>query len=225
MFFEDFLRLTLTQSDLSNVMEYAVRAALNSSRHTSDRKRTTDTTSEPAIPSPPTLPENKKAPLINVSTSTFLADWKRLVNCEDHSDVIFLLGPKTQLKLLALERLQLGTHAGIDSRDICGGKVAGLKDILYSISGNSGKLATKITLDETLISDVPFLRCLEFLYTSIVELEAKSTFMDETMKAAELFNLPELQTIREKAKNEDEFIPFNLSIGTWLNDRKREIAK
>ena len=44
--------------------------------------------------------------------------------------------------------------------------------------------------------------------------------MDETMKGAELFNLPELQTICEKAKNEDEFIPFNLSIGTWLNDRK-----
>ncbi|KAL5497234.1 hypothetical protein EMCRGX_G013669 [Ephydatia muelleri] len=82
--------------------------------------------------------------------------------------------------------------------NICGGKVAGLKHILYSI--NSGKLATKITLDETLISDVPFLRCLEFLYT-------------------------ELQTICENAKKGDEFIPFNLSIGTWLNDRRREIAK
>ena len=49
--------------------------------------------------------------------------------------------------------------------------------------------------------------------------------MDETMKVAELFNLPELQTICENAKKGDEFIPFNPTIGTWLNDRKREIAK
>ena len=93
------------------------------------------------------------------------------------------------------------------------------------MSVNTGKLVTKITLDETLISDVPFLRCLEFLYTGIVELEAKSTLMDETMKVAELFNLPELQTICENAKKGDEFIPFNPSIGTWLNDRNSGIAK
>eukprot|EP00731_Ephydatia_muelleri_P008903 Em0004g1241a len=247
----------LAQNGLNNVMESAVRAALNRSRHTSNgkrfnwfrKRRTTDTTSEPAIPPPPTLPENEKAPLINVSTSTLPADWKKLVNCEDHSDVIFLLGPKVYhahryvlcgasnmfrrvfgiedpIKATSLgeaptwnkERMQEWTP-----ENICGGKVAGLKHILYSI--NSGKLATKITLDETLISDVPFLRCLEFLYTGIVELEAKSTFLDETMKAAELFNLPELQTICENAKKGDEFIPFNLSIGTWLNDRRREIAK
>ena len=90
---------------------------------------------------------------------------------------------------------------------------------------NTGKLVTKITLDETLISDVPFLRCLEFLYTGIVELEANSTLLDETMKVAELFNLPELQTICENAKKGDEFIPINSTIGTWLKDRKREIAK
>ena len=93
------------------------------------------------------------------------------------------------------------------------------------MSINTGKLVTKITLDETLISDVPFLRCLEFLYTGIVELEAKSTLVDETMKVAELFNLPELQTICYSAKKGDEFIPFNPTIGTSLKDRKREIAK
>ena len=90
---------------------------------------------------------------------------------------------------------------------------------------NTGKLVTKITLDETLISDVPFLRCLEFLYTGNVELEAKSTLLDETMKVAELFNLPQLQTICYYAKKGDEFIPINNSSGTWLNDRKREITK
>ncbi|KAL5497514.1 hypothetical protein EMCRGX_G013990 [Ephydatia muelleri] len=208
-------------------MDSAVRASLN---HTSNRKRfnwfrTTDpsgdTTSEPAIPPPPTLPENEKAPWINVSTSTFPGDWKKLVNCEDLSDVTFLLGPKVyhaqnlgEVPTWNKKRMQ-----EVTPENICGGKVAGLKDIQYNVSINTGKLVTKITLD------VPFLRCLEFLYTSIVELEAKSTLVDETMKVAELFNLPELQTICENAKKGDEFIPFNPTIGTWLNDRKREIAK
>eukprot|EP00731_Ephydatia_muelleri_P009357 Em0004g1695a len=254
---------SLTQSGLSNAMDSAVRASLSLSGHTSNRKRfnwfrkrrTTDpsgdTTSEPAIPSPPTLPKNEKAPWINVSTSTFPGDWKKLVNSEDLSDVTFLLGPKVYhahkyvlcgasdmfRRVFGIEDTIKATSLGevptwnkkrmqeVTPENICGGKVAGLKDIQYSVSVNTGKLVTKITLDETLISDVPFLRCLEFLYTGIVELEAKSTLMDETMKVAELFHLPELQTICENAKKGDEFIPFNPSIGTWLNDRNSGIAK
>eukprot|EP00731_Ephydatia_muelleri_P009254 Em0004g1592a len=250
---------SLTQSGLSNAMDLAMRASLN---HTSNRKRfnwfrkrrTTDpsgdTTSEPAIPPPPTLPENEKAPSINVSISTFLGDWKKLVNCEDLSDVTFLLGPKVyhahkyvlcgesnmfrRVFGITIKTTSLGEiptwnkkrMQEVTPENICGGKVAGLKDIQYSVSCiNTGKLVTKITLDETLISDVPFLRCLEFLYTGIVELEAKSTLLDETMKVAELFNLPQLQTICYSAKRGDEFIPINNSSGTWLNHRKREITK
>ena len=47
--------------------------------------------------------------------------------------------------------------------------------------------------------------------------------MEETIKAARLLNLPELEMICENAKKEDEFL--NPSIGTWLNDRNSSIAK
>ena len=87
----------------------------------------------------------------------------------------------------------------------------------------SGESVTTITLDETLISEVPFLRCLEFLYTGIVDLEAKSTLIDETIKVAELFNLPELQTICDNAKK-GEYCR-NPGIQIMLQDRKCDIAK
>ena len=87
----------------------------------------------------------------------------------------------------------------------------------------SGERVTTIMLDETLISEVPFLRCLEFLYTGIVDLEAKSTLIDETIKVAELFNLPELQTICENAKKGERKYWCNPEI--MLQDRKCGIAK
>ena len=87
----------------------------------------------------------------------------------------------------------------------------------------SGESVTTIMLDETLISDVPFLRCLEFLYTGIVDLEAKSTLIDETIKVAELFNLPELQTICDNAKKGEYWC--NPGIQIMLQDRKCGIAK
>ena len=71
--------------------------------------------------------------------------------------------------------------------------------------------------------EVPLKRCLEFLYTGIVELTKDSEMLDETIKAAQLLNLPELQLICENAKNEEEFL--NPSIGTWLNDRNGSVAK
>ena len=47
--------------------------------------------------------------------------------------------------------------------------------------------------------------------------------LDETTRAAQLLNLPELQLICENAKKGDEFL--NPSIGTWLNDRNGSVAK
>ena len=71
--------------------------------------------------------------------------------------------------------------------------------------------------------EVPFKRCLEFLYTGIVELTKDSEMLDETVRVAQLLNLPELQLICENAKKEEEFL--NPSIGTWLNDRNGSVAK
>ena len=82
---------------------------------------------------------------------------------------------------------------------------------------------TKIVLDSTKFPDVPFKRCLQFLYTGIVELDKESELLEETVQVARLFNLPELQLICENAQKGDEFL--NPSIGTWLNDRNGSVAK
>ena len=82
---------------------------------------------------------------------------------------------------------------------------------------------TGITLDSTKLTDLSFKRCLEFLYTGFVDLQKDSEGLEETLKAAQLFNLPEPQLIVENAKKEEEFL--NPSIGTWLNDRNSSVAK
>ena len=93
-----------------------------------------------------------------------------------------------------------------------------------SVSTGTDKIVTKLILDDTLVSEDPFLKCLEFLYTGIVEFEPKSPLIDETMKVAELFNLPELQMMCENAKKGDEFVILNRSIQAWLNNKNSGIA-
>lgn len=82
---------------------------------------------------------------------------------------------------------------------------------------------TKIILNPSHFPVVPFKRCLQFLYTGIVELDKESELLDETVRVAQLFNLPELQLIAQNAKKGDEFL--NPSIGTWLNDHNGSVAK
>ena len=68
-----------------------------------------------------------------------------------------------------------------------------------------------------------FFRCLQFLYTGYIEVDKSSELLDETISAARLFNLPELELICQNAKKEEDFL--NPSIGTWLNDRNSTITK
>lgn len=82
---------------------------------------------------------------------------------------------------------------------------------------------TKIVLNPNHFPVIPFKRCLQFLYTGIVELDKDSELLEETVRAAQLLNLPELQLIAQNAKKGDEFL--NPSIGTWLNDRNGSVAK
>lgn len=75
-----------------------------------------------------------------------------------------------------------------------------------------------------MVKAVAFRRCLEFLYTGVVDLTKDSEHLDDTAAAAAgVFNLPELQLICENASKGDEFL--NPSIGTWLNDRNCAVAK
>ena len=57
-----------------------------------------------------------------------------------------------------------------------------------------------ITLDESLIIELPLLRCLEFLYTGNVLLETNSVLLDETVVVAECFDMPELMKICQSIK-------------------------
>ena len=50
---------------------------------------------ESGIPPPPELPPNEKAPWINIPSSKFAQDWAKLINSQDHSDVVFQLDAKT----------------------------------------------------------------------------------------------------------------------------------
>lgn len=88
---------------------------------------------------------------------------------------------------------------------------------------NEGDELTEITLDHKLVGQLPLKRCLQFLYTGVVDLNKDSELLNETISVAQTFNLPELQLICENAKKGDEFL--NPSIGTWLNDRNSAVSK
>ena len=102
-------------------------------------------------------------------------------------------------------------------------KITLLKLIISRRKDSEGVETTKIVLSPDKFPDVPFKRCLRFLYTGIVELNKESEMLDETLTVARLFNLPELALVCENAKKGDEFL--NPSIGTWVNDRNGSVAK
>ena len=93
----------------------------------------------------------------------------------------------------------------------------------YHRVDSEGVNKTEITVDSTKFTELSLRRCLEFLYTGYVDLKKDSEGLEDTLKAARLFNLPELQLIVENAQKEEEFL--NPSIGTWLNDRNSSTAK
>ena len=64
-----------------------------SSRKSKTRFLTADEV-EPTIPPPPTLPPNTKAPYIDIVTSSWSTEWKKIINQEEFSDIVFHLGLK-----------------------------------------------------------------------------------------------------------------------------------
>ena len=71
---------------------------------------------------------------------------------------------------------------------------------------SEGVNRTEITVDSTMFTELSLQRCLEFLYTCYVDLKKDSEALEDTLKAAQLFNLPELQLIVENAQKEEEFL-------------------
>ena len=88
---------------------------------------------------------------------------------------------------------------------------------------NDGTPITELTLDLTKFHEEAFKRCLSFLYTGVLDLTKDSEHLKETIEAAQMLNLPELQMVCENASKDEEFL--NPSIGTWLNDRNASVAK
>ena len=110
---------------------------------------------------------------------------------------------------------------GILQSHLC--NVAWIIHCNYHRVDSEGVNKTEMTVDSTKFTELSFQRCLEFLYTGYVDLKKDSEGLEDTLKAARLFNLPELQVIVENAQKEEEFL--NPSIGTWLNDRNSNTAK
>ena len=83
---------------------------------------------------------------------------------------------------------------------------------------DSDRNATEITLDSTLLTELSFQRCLEFLYTGYVDVKSDSEGLEDTLKAAQLFNLPELQLIVENAQIGDEHLSPGIALISccWL---------
>ena len=110
----------------------------------------------------------------------------------------------------------------VSASTVNSGMVKGLKGVRQK---EADPTCTEIVLDESLITEEAFRRCLTFLYTGTFQCskEDDDTITTATCNAADLLNLPEMITVVENVKKEEEFL--NPSIGTWLNDRNSSVAK
>lgn len=58
------------------------------------KRKKSSKSSEPTIPPPPVMPENTRAPWINITSSSLASDWSKLINHTQFSDVIIHLSNK-----------------------------------------------------------------------------------------------------------------------------------
>ena len=224
--------------------------------------------SEPTIPPPPVMPQNEKAPWINIESSVLSSNWSKLINQQQFSDVVIHLESKQyythryvlcsssdimrqlllgevkeklkseslsqcpqwsskRLKNLTPNRINDGREEGfvsiVTENQYVLSSLCDFITCLYIRSVTNGLPTVHITLNHELFTELSLKRCLEFLYTGFVNVDKNSEALEETIRAAALLNLPELQMICENAQKEDEYL--NPSIGTWLNDHNSSVAK
>ncbi|XP_064392713.1 rho-related protein racA-like isoform X2 [Halichondria panicea] len=185
--------------------------------------------SKPYIPPPPQLPQKKRAPAINVPSSTFAADWSKMINNPSHSDVVFRLEGKTyhaHRYVLAsasdLFRQLLGVTQELKVDSLCDGCGRARLNKVTMETVNSGQLEgmlhiearldldgrqlMEVTFDPSIVTELALTRVLTFLYTGVMELGKESECIDETIKISQLLNLPELELVCENARKGEEYL-------------------
>jgi Rho family protein len=205
---------------------------------------------DPGIPPPPELPKNTAAPWINIPTSVYQEDMKKLLDSKTNADVHFILGSKvycahrvvlcsssdlmrqmfevnnekatTSQKLSQCKEWSQKRLKAVSACVVNEGVVKGFVKFSQSLNDKS---ITEIVLDDKKFTEDGFKRCLEFLYTGSCELKKEDSqeLTESTLLAASMMNIPELVQMVENVRNDEEFL--NPSIGTWLNDRNGQVAK
>ena len=94
--------------------------------------------------------------------------------------------------------------------------------LLHIKSSTNRDNITVITVNDDQVTKLAFERCLSFLYTGCADVKNDDNLHD-TIAAAELLNLPELITICNNVKSDEEFL--NSEVEKQLNDRNSEVMR
>ncbi|XP_074655294.1 rho-related protein racA-like isoform X2 [Tubulanus polymorphus] len=197
------------------------------------------------LPIAPIMPPAGKAPVVEVETSRFASDWKRILESPRHSDVTFLLNDgqrldahavllasaseffRRALGLEAVEENQLSKvksqYQAVSPDAINAGSVRGISGVVNEKI--DGAERTVFTISDE-IAPQNFVYILEYLYSGLPNFD-DSVPGDEEIEnlknTADIFALNELVNICENQSNDEEFL--NPSIGTYLNDETGQRMK
>lgn len=205
------------------------------------------------IPIPPDMPAAGKAPWMEIATSSFADDWHKALQDPRFHDVTFVLEGDRHLhahkvvlcsaskffaKVLGLssggkttQQQQMEAIDGYSRQDLNSGRVPGIASVLDDDVidlKNKGEIVaagvTTVVLSED-IKATTFLRVLEYLYTGLAWLSEDSpeSELAELSRVADLFKLPQLQTVVRNIQTEQEYL--NPSIGTFQNDETGSAMK
>uniref|UniRef100_A0A8W8N4J3 BTB domain-containing protein n=1 Tax=Magallana gigas TaxID=29159 RepID=A0A8W8N4J3_MAGGI len=196
-------------------------------------------------PLPPVMPLARKAPLVEVMTSTFSSDWMKALQNPVHSDVTFILEGNHKLNAHRLvlcaaskffqkvfrfsqseqKRHQLSDieYESFSTQDLASGAVEGIATV---IEENDGKKHTTIQLCDG-IRPKSFVQVLQFLYTGLPNLPEDVTGIEDEIhnlsRLAKMFRLGQLETICHNCLKKKGFL--NPRIRTFLNDNTRKRMK
>ncbi|XP_067687391.1 rho-related protein racA-like [Haliotis asinina] len=190
------------------------------------------------MPLPPVMPPAGLAPWIEIETSKFADHWYQLLEDPKFSDVTFLLGDRDQLdahkiilssaskyfaQILGLpftrkvnQLTKVKETEAMTRDDLNSGKVEGITFVSDTdCKASPGHVTIQLSAD---ITAAIFTHVLEFLYTGTPRLpdEVSEQSLEDLIRVAEIFKLPQLVTICRNVLNDEEVL--NPSIGTFLND-------